>query len=77
MLRNVFILKFYFFCCLEPECGTDDKLLLLACEDGQMRCYDVHNRNNVRVTFQVVITIDHYFTLETGRKFDGYIHLKR
>lgn len=28
----------------EPECGTSDKLLLLACEDGSARAYDVSSR---------------------------------
>ena len=31
----------------EPECGTNDKLLLLACEDGNLRACDVKNRKTV------------------------------
>ncbi len=33
----------------EQECGTGDKLLLTACEDGFLRCYDVWSRKPVRV----------------------------
>ena len=29
------------------ECGTEDKLLLLACEDGSLKGYDVRNREPV------------------------------
>jgi hypothetical protein len=35
----------YYFA--EPECGTSDKLLLLGCEDGSLRCIDVRNREKV------------------------------
>ena len=31
----------------DPECGTSDKLLLLACEDKTLRCIDVRNREKV------------------------------
>lgn len=31
----------------EPECGTNDKLLLVACEDGSLACCDVRNRQSV------------------------------
>ena len=33
----------------EPECGTSDKLLLLGCEDGVLRCIDVRNRDKVQL----------------------------
>lgn len=36
-----------FLSLLEPECGTNDKLLLLACEDGNLRACDVRNRKTV------------------------------
>ena len=38
---------------VEPECSTNDKLLLLACEDGTLQLCDVRNRNIVSLSRQV------------------------
>lgn len=38
---------------LEHECGTEGKLLLLACEDGGLRCCDIRDRRTVSSQVEV------------------------
>ena len=40
----IYILSFFL---LDPECGTCDKLLALACGDGYIRGVDIRSRKTV------------------------------
>ena len=39
----------------DPESGTNDKMLLLACGDGYMRIYDIRSRNRVSSSAHVIL----------------------